>query len=726
MATKVDIKTNSLSLLDAVEGQECYIPWQEYPLTITKSYWCRCTLSNGSSAICCVLRRAGSESCCFLGNSVSSSAEFSATNQRLIRIESLTLVRNVTKVSCVIFATEMLHEKQPQLEVEELRADIAIFLRDLVLEKGCYVRQEYMSSRGIDTIHILDVPEVPDNHCFTLDSIHSVIEIVDVRLAMPKSLPTCTHYLTDSFEQPMAALEQLLVTSKRSLLAHRFPTTALIVGPVGCGKSTLLARFLQRNACNCYYITSSKVMSSQPGGTEQELRKIFQAARAFKGNMRPTTPIVIVIEDLELLCAASSNSSGNSNNSLRIAAQLYKLIDELDPGIICLATTSQPDQLHEHARRAGRFGREITLEMPSEQERGRLIAAWCQEHQLPLPHGKLLDHLAKNTQGYFISDLNLLLSQVQKEVMLHQQPNLAKIYLKCLKKLCPSGSRATSVRVEKMTQGFEAIGGMDALKRKLEASVIAGLQHGEAFARLGLSLPKGVLLYGPPGCAKTTIAKCLAKEANMTFIATSAAEVYSPYVGSAERYITRMFNTARKNAPCLIFLDEIDSLVGRRTVSGGGGGQVQLRILSTLLTEMDGIVGGSNEKHILVVAATNRPEMIDDALLRPGRFDQLIHVPSPDLKSRLALLQLHGERMPFDEQLDLATIVLHTEGYSGADLCNLCNEAAIQTFQRDPQATKIEMQDFEKVMCKLKSSLTRSQIDAYYKFANRSQQLKNK
>ncbi|EDW33689.1 GL13247 [Drosophila persimilis] len=212
-----------------------------------------------------------------------------------------------------------------------------------------------------------------------------------------------------------------------------------------------------------------------------------------------------------------------------------------------------------------------------------------------------------------------------------------------------------------MTVGFEAIGGMDGLKRKLEASILAGLKHAEVFA--------------------------------------------PPWPQSAARV-------------CCY------SLVGRRTVStggGGGGGQVQLRILSTLLTEMDGIVGGTNEKHILVVAATNRPEMIDDALMRPGRFDKLIHVPAPDLRSRMALMELHGKRMPFDENLDLETIVRHTEGYSGADICNLCNEAAIQTFQRDPEATKIEMQDFEKVLYKLKSSLTQSQISAYYKFAQRSQ-----
>lgn len=210
----------------------------------------------------------------------------------------------------------------------------------------------------------------------------------------------------------------------------------------------------------------------------------------------------------------------------------------------------------------------------------------------------------------------------------------------------------------------------------------------------------------------------------MTFIATSAAEVYSPYVGCAERFITQIFDTARKNAPCLIFLDEIDSLVGRRTVGngnggGGGGGSVQLRILSTLLTEMDGIVSANQQGHILVVAATNRPDMIDDAVMRPGRFDKLIHVPAPDLKSRLALLQLHARRMPFHANVQLEEIAARTERYSGADLCNLCNEAAIEAFQRDFEISQIELQDFHTVLARQKSSLTQKQIDNYYEFASR-------
>lgn len=264
------------------------------------------------------------------------------------------------------------------------------------------------------------------------------------------------------------------------------------------------------------------------------------------------------------------------------------------------------------------------------------------------------------------------------------------------------------------------------LKTKLETSVLKALDHPETFRKFDLSIPKGILLYGPPGCAKTTIAKCLATEANMTFIATSGAEVYSPYVGCAEKFISKIFDTARKNSPCLIFLDEIDTLIGKRSTSSRSTSDVQSRILSTLLTEMDGIgltvrsaSKLSSENKILVVAATNRPDMIDDALMRPGRFDRLIHVPPPDLESRLEILRIYSKKMPFTEDIELEELASLTEGFSGADICNLCNESAMLAFGRKMDVELITKSDFKEVLAKTKSSLTSRQIQSYYDFENK-------
>ncbi|KAH8263822.1 hypothetical protein KR038_007931 [Drosophila bunnanda] len=724
-----------LSLLDDSEHQpqRCYLPAGE---GVLETGWCRCRYSDGSYSVCWVSTRAGSETCCFLDGTVASPSRFLPSNQRLVQLEPLKLVSLMERISCVVTITEKLLQR-PQVVMEDLRDDVRVFLRHLKLTKGCSVQHRRLAQLGIASVEVLDAPEVFPNECFEIARNAHVL-LVDTRLAMPYPLVCTSRYMRHSFEQAMEALDHLVETSKHNF-TPRFPTTALVVGPVGCGKSRLLGEFLRRHNCNCFYITASQVMRSYPGETEEELRRIFQTAETFKEQLCPqckylffiiiqsfslffeiSVPIVILIEDLELLCPSTSSADAkDASNSLRISAQLYKLIDALPKGIICVATSGFPDSLHEHARR--RFVREISIEMPSEEQRKQLVGDLCQEQGLQVSK-VLLDHIARNTQGYVMADLTLLLRSVHQEWLTKADNcrTVDQIFRQSLLQTQPSASRATDVRVSKMTTGFEAIGGMESLKRTLQVSVLAGLRQSAAFARFGLSLPKGVLLYGPPGCAKTTIAKCLAREANMTFIATSAAEVYSPYVGCAERFISRIFDTARKNAPCLIFLDEIDSLVGKRTVSsGGGGGQVQLRILSTLLTEMDGIVGGGSQQHILVVAATNRPDMIDDALLRPGRFDKLIHVPAPDAESRLALLRLHAQRMPFHEDVDLETISSLTERYSGADLCNLCNEAAIQAFQRDFEATKIQWQDFEKVLAKQKSSLTQSQIDSYYRFASR-------
>lgn len=284
--------------------------------------------------------------------------------------------------------------------------------------------------------------------------------------------------------------------------------------------------------------------------------------------------------------------------------------------------------------------------------------------------------------------------------------------------------KSSEVSIYKTTENFKTIGGMNDLKHNLQNSVLRGLASAEVFRKFNLNIPKGILLYGPPGCAKTTFAKCLATEANMTFIATSGAEVYSPYVGCAEKFISKIFDTARKNSPCLIFLDEIDTLIGKR--NAGSSSDVQTRILSTLLTEMDGI--GLNmrsakllnsENKILVVAATNRPDMIDDALMRPGRFDRLIHVPPPDFYSRLAIFEIYKQKMPFSDDVELEVLSNLTENFSGSDICNLCNEVALRAFMKNFEVSQITRNDFEETLSETKSSLTSKQIQWYYDFENK-------
>lgn len=242
-----------------------------------------------------------------------------------------------------------------------------------------------------------------------------------------------------------------------------------------------------------------------------------------------------------------------------------------------------------------------------------------------------------------------------------------------MKSILPSVLRDNVGSVTRSSLKLNSIGGMNELKKSLLTCILGPLRNPEVFDRFGIQSPKGILLYGPSGCAKTTITKCLAGETQMTLISVSSAEIYSPYVGEAEKFIVKLFNQARMSAPAILFFDEIDTIVGNR--SKGGSTNVNTRILSTLLTEIDGFGGSQgNQKAILVIGATNRPDLIDDALMRPGRFDKLIHVPAPDYQSRICILKHIAERMPILDDVKLQDVAVKTNNFSGADLVNLCNE----------------------------------------------------
>lgn len=278
-----------LSLLDDSEHdtQHCYVPAGE---DLLETGWCRCRLSDSSYAVCWVSTRAGSETCCYLDGIVASSSGFSPANQRLVRLEPLKLVPSVERMPCVVTVTAELLQR-PQVSLEDLRDDVRVFLRHLKLTRGCSVQHRRLGQLGIASVEIFDAPEVFPDECFEIARDAHLL-LVDTRLAMPYPLVCTSKYLPHSFEQSMEALEQLLETSKRGF-SHRFPTTALVVGPVGCGKSRLLGEFLRRHSCNCFYITASQVLRSYPGETEDELRRIFQAAEKFKEELRPLCKLLL-------------------------------------------------------------------------------------------------------------------------------------------------------------------------------------------------------------------------------------------------------------------------------------------------------------------------------------------------------------------------------------------------------------------------------------------------
>ncbi|XP_037818612.1 cell division cycle protein 48 homolog [Lucilia sericata] len=728
-----------LNTIDNLSYQKCLIPKDKFPATATPGQWSKCYFKESTSerqnyAIAQIFPRPDIEEACYMDANVTN---YHFNDDQQLTLKECHLLENpqeINQVSVFIKLNPEYFIKNSGFLTKTHLLELAkTLLQKYHLTHDSSIKDEFLLDNGVDYISI-ELEDYKDEGIYFITDTCNVI-IKNISLTYNNFKRERLPLNVEPFSNVQQELQDLMkfVCMQRSHKRYlNMSLNALVIGPVGSGKTTLVEEFLQNHRCNIFRIEIGNCLKQYPGETEAELRKIFKAASDFENKFKAKDPTVILLEELHLLCPQSTSTAGNSSdalaNSMRISAQLLSLVDALftnRTNVMCLATTSKPDNLNELVRRPGRFEHEISIASLQEGHR-KYILKELLKHSIPNFNitQTILETMAKHTQGYVIADLTLLVRNIVQAILTktEEKEDFEMVIIDILKKSKPISLKGTDVTAFRTSETFESIGGMLELKKILEVSVLAGLKQEESFKRFGLSLPKGVLLYGPPGCAKTTIAKCLATEANMTFIATSGAEVYSPYVGCAEKFIAKIFQTARKNSPCLIFLDEIDSLVGRRSLasSGSNSGDVQVRILSTLLTEMDGVIAASGQSaHILVVGATNRPDMVDDALMRPGRFDKLIHVPAPDFLSRRSILDLYKFKMPFSPCVDLDVIAKRTENYSGADICNLCNEAAMQAFQRDFNCSEIVMKDFENVLQTSKSSLIQSQIDWYYQFENK-------
>jgi SpoVK/Ycf46/Vps4 family AAA+-type ATPase len=466
---------------------------------------------------------------------------------------------------------------------------------------------------------------------------------------------------------------------------------ALLIGPSGTGKSSIVRHLAHKNSCNIIEIQPD-VFKPYPGETEAELEKIFQNAKVF--SKLSNKLLIILFENIEIFCPKFDPKIKEFSHGMRICSQIGALLDDISrtsQGIVVLATTSKIETLSVTVRHVNRLEHEILFEMPDQNGRmeilGILLRDLIQGTEIPA----ISTFIADRTPGFVGADLEVLCQTAIRKTLAGKleidrldYKKLENIFEDSLKLVFPSVLRESMGMVTRSTMKLEAIAGMEELKTTLRTSVLGPLRNPEIFRRFGLQPPKGILFYGPSGCAKTTIAKCLAGETQMTLISVSSAEIYSPYVGEAEKFIIRLFNKARMSAPAILFFDEIDAIVGNRTMAGGGGASdVNTRILSTLLTEIDGFgasFGGKSEKTVLVIGATNRPDCIDDALMRPGRFDKLVYIPAPDYASRLNILEFIARKMPIHEEVDFKELAQRTQNFSGADLFNLCNEVSLKMF----------------------------------------------
>jgi transitional endoplasmic reticulum ATPase len=495
------------------------------------------------------------------------------------------------------------------------------------------------------------------------------------------------------------------------------PKGVLLHGPPGCGKTLLARAVANESEANFYSINGPEIMSKFYGESEARLREIFQQAQQ-------NAPSIIFIDELDAIAPKREEVTGEVER--RVVAQLLALMDGLSGrgNLIVIGATNRPSALDPALRRPGRFDREIEIGVPDKQ--GRYEILQIHTRGMPLAEDVDLKKLSEMTHGYTGADLSALSRETAMKALRRYLPQinleeerippsvLEKMEVKmedfmgAYKEVTPTAMR--EVYIEVPSVHWEDIGGLEEVKQDLKEAVEWPLKSPEMFKRLGIKPPKGILIYGPPGCGKTLLARAVATESEANFISIKGPEVFSKWVGESEKAIREVFRKARMAAPSVVFFDEIDALTPRRGMGFGDSG-VGERVISQLLTEMDGLIGLED---IVVIAATNRPDIVDPAVLRPGRFDRLIYVPEPDEKSRLEIFKIYTKNMPLAKDVDIVQLANMAKNYSGADIEAFCREAALLALRKNVDCTEVSLRDFEEAFKKMGPSVT-PDMEKWYK-----------
>jgi len=462
------------------------------------------------------------------------------------------------------------------------------------------------------------------------------------------------------------------------------PKGVLLHGPPGCGKTLIARTIAHETEASFYSINGPEVIHKFYGQSEAHLREIFEKA-AKKG------PGIIFIDEIDAIAPKRDAVVGDVEK--RVVAQLLALMDGMNQreNLIVIAATNLPDSLDPALRRPGRFDREIAISIPDRNGRKEILE--IHSRGMPLANDLDLDHLADVTHGFIGADLEALCREAAMNSLRELLPqidfSLARIpydklaqitvgmddFLSAFKEVEPSAIREVFVEIPDVS--WQDIGGLESVKEKLKQAVDWPLKFPELFKKAQCRPPKGILLSGPPGCGKTLLVKAMASESQINFIGVKGPELMSKYVGESEKAIRNLFQKARQASPCIIFFDEIDAMFTTRQ-SGDHSSNVSERMVSQLLTQLDGI---EELKGILIIGATNRPDMIDPAILRPGRFDERIQVDLPDQTERQKIFKVHLKNRPCEKKINLARLAKQTKGFSGADISLVCNQAALASIR---------------------------------------------
>ncbi|MHA1757429.1 MAG: CDC48 family AAA ATPase, partial [Promethearchaeota archaeon] len=526
--------------------------------------------------------------------------------------------------------------------------------------------------------------------------------------------------------------EMVELPLKHPELFHRLnidpPKGVLFYGPSGTGK-TLMAKAVSQES-NAYFISINgpEIMSKFYGASEGRLREIFREAEE-------NAPSIIFIDEIDSIAPKRTETTGEVER--RVVSQLLSLLDGLSGRgeVIVIGATNRLNSLDQALRRPGRFDREIEFGVPN--VKGRKEIFQIHTRGMPLEDDVDLDKYAEITHGFVGADI---MAVCREAAMFSLRRILPKInldepipseiiqeltiknedFIQAINMIEPSAMREVMIDIPDIS--WDEVGGLEDIKQELKEAVEWPIKYPKLFERAGIRPLNGILLFGPPGCGKTLLAKAIATESECNFITIKGPEIFSKWVGESEKAIREVFRKARQAAPSIIYFDEIDAISSSRGLTAGGS-PVYDSIVNQILVEMDGI---ENRKGIIVIASTNRPDMVDPALLRSGRFDRLIYVKAPDYEARLKILKVHTKNMPLDDDVSLEEIARKTEGYSGADLENLCREAGMNAIREKLEKfEKVKNKHFELALQKIKSTLPAEVIKHYEELAKQITESRN-
>jgi transitional endoplasmic reticulum ATPase len=571
-------------------------------------------------------------------------------------------------------------------------------------------------------IRFVVVNVTPNQPCFINEDTEIVLNPKAVEVS-EESIPDIAYEDVGGMEDEIKKIREMVeLPLKHPEIFQKLgidpPKGVLLHGPPGTGKTLLAKAVANESDANFILLNGPEVMSKFYGESEKKIRDIFEDAEK-------NAPSIIFFDELDAIAPKREEVQGEVER--RVVSQLLTMMDGLKSRgkVIVIGATNRVNSVDPALRRPGRFDREIEISVPD--KKGRLDILKIHTRNMPLARNVNLEDLAARTHGFVGADLSALTKEAAMNVLRKMLPALKleeeepippevldKAIIKledfeeALKVVRPSAMR--EVFVEAPNIGWNDIGGMEKTKQELKEAVEWPIHNPEAFIRLGIRAPRGILLYGPPGTGKTLLAKAVAKESEANFIQVKGPSLLSMWVGKSEEGVRKVFERARQVAPCVIFFDEIDALAGKRGIEQGT--KVTERVLNQLLAEIDGLEG---LKDVTIIGATNRPDMLDPALLRPGRFDRIILADIPDEESRMEILKIHTKNTPLAKDVKIQELVKQTEGYVGADIESLVREAALNALRNDKEAKEVTKKDFEEAFKKVKPSVSAETAQRYKK-----------